>query len=261
MVALLTAPGEFVRGCGYVLRGARLLRAQRGLWPLALAPALIMLACLASIPPWLLGKHAALSGALWRRGAEDGWLGTLGRVAHGAFDAVLWVLLLGLALMLAAAVANALAAPASDLLSERVEERCTGRPAPPFRIAHVLQESGRVIALGGIRAALYGGALLGGWLLAWALPGVGHLLQLALSVPLTLAYLSLDQVDFAAARRGWSVRERLGLVWKRPALMLGFGLGVWCCLCIPFVNLLLVPVSVTGGTLLVLDLQRDPRSA
>jgi uncharacterized protein involved in cysteine biosynthesis len=118
-----------------------------------------------------------------------------------------------------------------------------------------------VVALGALRAALYAAVIGAGWLLAWVVPGPGHVLQLALSVPITLGYLALDQVDYAAARRAWSVRERLALLWTEPATMLGFGAGVWLLLCIPLLNVVFAPVSVTGGTLLVLELQRHPRSA
>ena len=70
-----------------------------------------------------------------------------------------------------------------------------------------------------------------------------------------------------AARRGWPIRARLGLLGRHPWLMFGFGLAVWGCLFVPLLNLAFMPLSVAGGTLLFLDLEgrsrppATPRSA
>jgi len=36
---------------------------------------------------------------------------------------------------------------------------------------------------------------------------------------------------------------------------------VWLCLCVPLLNLLFMPMSVAGGTLLILELKGSPRRA
>jgi uncharacterized protein involved in cysteine biosynthesis len=262
VAGFLAAPRDLVGGFAYVVRGARMLRAERALWPLASVPALITALCLVWVPRAALARHAWLMAWLWAPGGgREGWFGSVAQAAHGLVSTLVWLALLFASVVVAAVVASTLSAPANDLLSERIEERATGRPVPPFSLARSLREAGRVVVLGALRTAIYAAVISAGWLLAWVVPGPGHLLQLALSLPITLGYLALDQVDYAAARRAWSVRERLGLLWSEPAKMLGFGAGVWLLLCIPLLNVVFAPVSVTGGTLLVLELQRHPRSA
>jgi uncharacterized protein involved in cysteine biosynthesis len=41
--------------------------------------------------------------------------------------------------------------------------------------------------------------------------------------------------------------------------MLGFGFAVWACLFVPLLNLVFMPLSVAGGTLLFLDLEAGIR--
>jgi len=69
------------------------------------------------------------------------------------------------------------------------------------------------------------------------------------------AYFALDYVDWPATRRGLSVRARFALLRRHPLRMLGFGCAVWMCLFVPLLNLLFMPLSVAGGTLLFLDLE------
>ena len=65
----------------------------------------------------------------------------------------------------------------------------------------------------------------------------------------------LDYSAPAALRRGWTLREQMGRVVKRSSLPFAMVVGVVSLL--PFVNLLLWPASVAGGTLLVRRLERE----
>lgn len=63
-----------------------------------------------------------------------------------------------------------------------------------------------------------------------------------------------DFYDYPLARRGWSFGRRLRFVFSEFWSVLGFGL--W--LVIPFVQVILLPLAVAGGTLLNLEaLQRE----
>ena len=66
---------------------------------------------------------------------------------------------------------------------------------------------------------------------------------------ITAFLVGWDFYDYPLARRGWSFRERFRFVLKDFWSVMGFGL--W--LMIPFVQVLLMPMSVVGGTILCLE--------
>ena len=113
-------------------------------------------------------------------------------------------------------------------------------------------------ALAAFRLLLY--ALVVGplWLLSWLVPGVGQALYLGAWLVFTASYFALDYVDWPATRRGHSLRQRFGLLGRHPLRMLGFGFAVWATLFVPLLNLVFMPLSVAGGTLLFLDLEAGP---
>ena len=82
---------------------------------------------------------------------------------------------------------------------------------------------------------------------------------------MTAVYLGVDYIDWPAARRDWSVGDRVAFVRRQLPAIAGFGCGVWVLLFIPLVNLLFMPAAVAGGTMLFVDLgeggsaAREPR--
>jgi uncharacterized protein involved in cysteine biosynthesis len=247
------SPLELLRGASYPLRGYALLRRQRGLWPYAFLPMLLTsLALLASVI-LAASYHDALLRLVWQEpGSDRGvWLGLLYRTA----SALSFVLaLIGLS-VLCVACSTVFAAPFNDALSEAIEEREAGRPAAPFALVRVLRELVQSIGLSLFRLTLYGLIVGPLWFLSWFVPGLGQALYLAAWALFTAAYFALDYVDWPATRRGLSLRERFGLLGRYPLRMLGFGLAVWACLFVPLLNLVFMPLSVAGGTLLFLDLE------
>jgi CysZ protein len=73
---------------------------------------------------------------------------------------------------------------------------------------------------------------------------------------LTAVYLGVDYIDWPAARRDWSVRDRLSFARAELPAVAGFGTGVWILLFVPLVNLFFMPAAVAGGTMLFLSLER-----
>jgi CysZ protein len=179
---------------------------------------------------------------------------------YGAASALSFVLA-WIALSLACvALSTVFAAPFNDMLSEAIEEREAGRAPLPFSFLRLVRELVQSVGLAAFRLALY--VLIVGplWLLSWLLPGVGQVLYLAVWLTFTAAYFALDYVDWPATRRGLSLRERFGLLRAYPLRMLGFGFAVWACLFVPLLNLVFMPLSVAGGTLLFLDLEAGTRA-
>lgn len=253
------SPLELVRGFGYVARGYAVLRKHRGLARYWVMPILITaLALLASV--WLsMRYHDELLALLWSAPGADA--GAFWRGLYLAADALSFVVALLLLALVCIFGSSVLAAPFNDALSEAIEEREAGRTPLPFSPLRLLRELGQALVLALLRLALYGAVLGPLWLVSWLLPGAGQVAYFGAWLVFTAAYFALDYTDWPATRRGWSVRARFGLLREHPLRMLGFGFGVWLCLFVPLLNLVFMPLSVAGGTLLVLDLEAGPRAA
>jgi CysZ protein len=257
-----------VGGLGEGLRlpfeGARFLKRERRLWPLAMVPVLFALLCV-GLASWLF----------WIRldWIHSVWLGLLPTFEVGEWWTWLWVgpgrLLVwlagwlavvvsyALALVVGLLVANLAAAPFLDRLSQRVEAIATGVDSAGASVGFFVTlrealgsfaaELQRLVFLGVI------GAVLG--LLGLVIPGAQVLTGPAL-VAITILFLPLDYAGFALDRRGLSFSMRRGWLAEHRFLMLGFGGVAFVACLVPGLNLLILPVQVTAGTLLVV--RRSP---
>ena len=158
-------------------------------------------------------------------------------------------LLLGMATVAAGAflgfgLALALAAPLLDELSRRVEARARGEAEDASRGL-------RAEILDSLRGALYFVVAAPLVLLLGLVPLVGPLLSLMLGA----RAVALQMTDPALSRRGlgFADKRRWHREWRVETQ--GFGLAGLVGLIVPFANLLLGPALVTGGTLLVLELE------
>ena len=102
-----------------------------------------------------------------------------------------------------------------------------------------------------VRGSLYFLAAAPGVFLLGLVPIVGPFLSLAWGG----RAVAFQMTDLALSRRGLSFREKR--LWHCAwwAESMGFGLAGMVGLLVPFANLVLGPALVTGGTLLVLDLE------
>jgi CysZ protein len=207
---------------------------------------------------WLLAALPALLAVLL-----TGTFAFLGLLLVPQVDAALaptpgslpeWValpisLLLGVATVAAGAflgfgLALALAAPLLDELSRRVEARARGEAEDASRGL-------RAEIVDSLKGALYFLAAAPVVLLLGLVPLVGPLLSLMLGA----RAVALQMTDSALSRRGLRLADKRR--WHRDWRVetSGFGLVGLVGLIVPFANLLLGPALVTGGTLLVLELE------
>jgi CysZ protein len=158
---------------------------------------------------------------------------------------LLWTATIGGGVFLGLGLALLLAAPLLDLLSRRVEAHVRGAAddASPGLRFDILQS---------LRGALYFLVAAPGVFLLGFVPVIGPPLALlwgarAIAFQMTDPVLSRRGLGFAAKRR-----------WHREWLFEseGFGLAGMVGVLVPFANFVLAPALVTGGTLLVLDLER-----
>ena len=257
--AVVTSPVGFLRGVSYVLRGMRFVYVQHpALARYWVFPILITGASLAAVFYGAGSYYDDLGGAVWSLFPESwneatGWVGGLLRALRGLIEFIAGVLLTLLGLVLVLVVSAVVAAPFNDALSEAVEHILTGETAPPFSLSRMVADVARTVRLELLKVMLYLAVVGPMFLASFVIPGVGQAVSLV-GFALTAIYLGIDYVDWPAARRDWSVRDRLAFARRHLPAVAGFGTGVWLLLFIPLVNLLFMPAAVAGGTILFLSL-------
>lgn len=238
------------------LRAARFLAAHRRLWPLAIVPAVIHGALLASAVVLVFTYASAAANWLWTPPVGDtlwGWV--LLAVWYGLY---LLVVVTGLVAGYAATllISGVVASPFNDALSARTErllrtEERTESAARPFWREALYSLRTTLLIL-----TLYL-ALMVPVLLLNLLPGLGSIAATVLSTGVGAFFLTLEFTDLTLSRYGYSLRAKLRLLRAHPGLTAGFGLGTSLLLWIPGLNVLSVPVTVVGGTALALALLDD----
>jgi CysZ protein len=231
-------PVRAAAGAWHVPAGFGFLLKRPGLWPFAVLPVLIAVALVVSglVIAVFVGARVEPRFAP-APGSVPVWI-------ELPASLLLWVAILGSGVFLGLGLALALTSPSLDLLSSHVEARVRGRTGA----------SGRGTAweaLQALRGSLYFLVAAPGVFLLGLIPLVGPLL----SVGWGGWAVAFQMTDSALTRRGMSFADKRR--WHRGwrAESLGFGLAGMVGLLVPLANLILAPALVTGGTLLVLDLE------
>jgi uncharacterized protein involved in cysteine biosynthesis len=231
-------------GAWHVPAGFAFLLRRPRLWPLAALPSLATL---------FLVAGGGLLGLVVAQRADPQLVPGPGQVPEPfgfVMAGLFWVAAVGAGAFLGLGLALLAAAPLLELLSRRVEASARGlaADASPGLVFEVKQS---------LRGALY-------FLLAapivFALgfvPLVGPLLSLLFGA----RAVALQMTDPALTRRGlsFSAKRRWHRHWLAESQ--GFGMAGMVGLIVPLANLLLGPALVTGGTLLVIELEELAGSA
>jgi len=185
-----------------------------------------------------------------------GWVGGLLSALRWLIELVAGILIMILGLVLVLVLSSIVAAPFNDALSEAVEHILTGESAPPFSLSRMLADVARTIRLELLKVSVYLAVVGPMFLASFVIPGIGQVISLV-GFALTAVYLGIDYVDWPAARRNWSVSDRVAFARSQLPAVAGFGTGVWLLLFIPLVNLFFMPAAVAGGTMLFVALHED----
>lgn len=249
------SPPGLIGGARQVTRALGLLRRERSLWVWCALPFALNLALFGGAL-WAFAAFgyepllAALQGPLaspdptaWYQWL---WVGPL-RALAWALRWLVVVLAAVLVYFLFTVVGALIASPLLDVLSQKVERLRTGGLAGggSSALRVVVEDAKRTVFL------------LVGWLLLLLL-GLVPGLQLIAAAGLFLfsaLFLSLDYTAYTLDRRGVSFRARRAWLWRHRWPLLGFGSASFATLFVPGVNFLALPVLVTAGTLLALELE------
>lgn len=85
------------------------------------------------------------------------------------------------------------------------------------------------------------------------IPAIGTLLFSIGSLSLATTIVCLDFFDSPLERRKLQFRQKLTLVWRTFPASATFGLVCFGLVSVPFINILTIPLCVSGGTLLFCD--------
>jgi len=226
-------------GPAYLFEGLRMLR-QPGLRRYVVMPVLgnLLIFTLAAI-----GLYFGIDYA-FDRWIPEGWswlrwlllpLLALGLLAFGMFAF--------------AVLANLLLSPFLGALSAKVDELQGGRPAPPSKgFFKDLVEDFSVQ----FRRLGYGLVCLLGVFVLGFVPIV-QLLAAPLGVLVSSWLLAVEYASNPLGNRRWSLADQLGLLRAHRWTVVGFGLASFALTLVPIINLVIVPASVVGITLLVRD--------
>lgn len=251
---------QFARGLGYPLHAFRFLR-RHHLWGAASLPFVINLLLLAAfvyvtwtwIGPWLTSVSAYLEALQ----PEMQFFKLLVSVVIGLFWTLAFFLVLGVNAMLLLLLGQAIASPFLDLLSEKVETLVLGIAPKPFGFLRLVRSVS--ISIGD----LVGGVML---LAAVNVPvfligmtGVGAAPAAVASFAFSGLLLAHEFVGLSLSRHLVTYGGRWRVVRANTWVSLGFGTSSMFLLMVPGLNLLLLPLSAVGGTLLYCDLRRDRR--
>ena len=258
--AVVKSPIGFALGLSYGFRGMRFVYLQHPkLARYWVFPILITTFALAAVFYGAGSYYDDLAGAVWSLFPESwneatGWVGGLLSALRWLIELVAGILITVLGLVLVLVLSSIVAAPFNDALSEAVELILTGESAPPFSFSHMLADIARTIRLELLKVLVYLAVVGPMFLASFMIPGVGQVISLV-GFALTAVYLGVDYVDWPAARRNWSVGDRVAFTRRQLPAVAGFGTGVWLLLFIPLVNLFFMPAAVAGGTMLFVALQ------
>lgn len=253
--AVVKSPLGFARGLTYAFRGARFVYFQHPrLARYWIAPIVITGLALFGVFYGSASYYDDVGGAVWSLLPESwqdasGWVGGLLTALRWLVELIAGIVITLLGLVLVVLLSSVVAAPFNDALSEAVERILTGGAAPPFSFGRMMADVARTIRIEALKVLVYAGVVGPMFLASFFIPGVGQLISIV-GFALTAVYLGTDYVDWPAARRNWSVGDRVRFVRNQLPAVAGFGTGVWALLFIPLLNLFFMPAAVAGGTML-----------
>ena len=251
----LSAIRQWMRGLALPFRAVAFLARHRSLWPWVAAPALIGVLLFAGVVTGAVLYADDLLALWWSQPAGDGVWALVLNLIWSVLYAVLLILGVASAYLVALLLGGVVASPFNDALSVRAEHILTGGADTPDEV-ETWTGVGRSILSTLIVTGAY--VLCAVPVLTLnLLPGIGPLLATVLNTGLAAIFLSLEYADVAFARYGLTWREKLRLLRTHRSLAFGFGLSTSALLWIPGLNLVVMPVAVTGGTALALALHGD----
>ena len=234
--------GSLVTGAHYLVRGFHALR-QRKVWPFVILPL-----CINLIIFILLSQYLITQGQYWvtqATGWLPDWLDFLGKLIWlitSLLILLIWVFCFTL-------VASFIASPFYGFLSAVVQTQYDG--SSPANNRSLWQEVPHALGRELSKYAYYLPRLLLLFLLSWIPP-------LTLVAPFLWFFfaawmLAIQYLDYPADNQAQPLSTMIATMKNQRLTYLGFGGLISIGMMIPLINLIVMPASVAGATLLYLD--------
>jgi len=231
-MSLLSPVSETLRGLKTYADGCRWLAAHPRHAALLAIPSLVGLACMiGGVGLFATHDEAVMAQILFAR--PEGFLAL---ALWYLCKILVYVAAIVFTFVASLLVANVVSSPVYEVVSTAIETDVTGVKPANQSLGEMLKvmvvELQKVIAILVLSVALL------------LIPGLNILASLVAAF-----LVGWNFFDYPLARRGWTFRERLGLVKGEGFAILGLGL----LMIIPFASIVLAPAGVAGGTLLNLE--------
>ena len=240
------------RGARYALGGVWLITARPSLWGYLIAPASITLLLFFGVSFFAWHGIGMAMDALWTPGVDTS-LFTIG--VWMTIELLVRVMAIGTTALALYFAAGLVATPFNDRLSEHVETSILGPYEEPF--------SWRVMAVDLAISVSHSLLSLTIWLTVMLfsfvlnlIPGAGTVASFAVGTVATAVFLSREAIDGCMSRRRMSYGHKFRVMIQHFPLFLGFGVVASCMLWVPFLNFLLLPMAVAGGTRMYCHLEQ-----
>ncbi|MEN0061653.1 MAG: EI24 domain-containing protein [Myxococcota bacterium] len=241
------AVGRFLTGLTYPLQGFRLVLTHPQLWKYLVAPMFLS----------LLALLAALYGSVRLVGAfaETVEPANLGQeLSFFILSGLAYIVAFALTMVVTYVVANLVAVPFNDRLSDKVEQLTLGPLDEPFHLGTLITDLLQSVIHSALSLFLWGFVMVG-LLVFHLVPVFGNLMSVLGTTLATGFFLSREMMDGAMSRRRLGYFHKLRVLWANRALCLGFGMVASGFLWLPGLNILLMPMVVAGGTLMFCHLE------
>ena len=158
-----------------------------------------------------------------------------------------------------AIVGNLIASPFNDILSEKVELLLGGSEINENSWRDIISDSWKIIKEEAKRMAAFA-ALMILLIPINFVPGFGQIVYTVLSSLLLIFFLTVEYFSYPLYRKSLTFKDQRKYIFSHKLLSFGFGCGVFCLLAIPLLQLMTIPLSVVGSTMLCTTFPPDQKS-
>jgi CysZ protein len=241
---------RFFGGLFAPLRAVRFLLAHPRLLGYAAFPTLINIVLVVALIAVGLHFSKDLVGHLIPTSQQWYWI-----VLFYAIEVVVALALIVFAAVIFYILAGIVCVPFNEVLSQKTEQICKGeKREEPFSFRLLMKDIGSSVRNEIIRTAIMLGLLLF-LLVMFLIPVVGKIFYLVFGNIITMLFLAYDNLDYALARRRLPFTVKWRFIFRHIPSSLGFGAGALVSVVIPFLNFVVIPLTVVGATMVFCEIE------
>jgi CysZ protein len=235
----------FSNGAELPFRGLVYLARRPRLWFLVLIPLVLNVILFALLLGWGFSEFAeTLNG--WLSGHQAWYWSALIWLANILF----WLVVLLVVYFIFTPLALLIASPFNDRLAESVEKTHGFNVKDDRPVLKMIFGEAVYALKSEVKRLAVALAVFAVLLLFNLIPVFGPPIYTVVAFLWSCWAAALEFTGFAADRRHLALRRKWDLLRRSPAPVFGFGIVTVFFLMIPFLNVLVVPVSAVGGTML-----------